>query len=210
MGERIIRVRGSAHMAGVPDWVVISFDARSHDYLYEKCMEQMGKNTENLRSELVSIGFEADNLKTSDFQINPDFEWVKNQRTFRGYRASHHLRIEFAFDKEFLNKVLHVLGKSESEASFQISFIIKDPEPLKQKALAEAVRNARSKAEVLAEASGVNLGEIQQIDYSWSEVHFDSSMKLSSMAEPEMMASYDITPDDIDVSDSVTVVWSIK
>jgi len=62
----------------------------------------------------------------------------------------------------------------------------------------------------VAEAAGVSLGDIIQIDYSWSEVRFQTDFEVceakATMSEP----SYDITPEDVDVSDSVTVIWEIK
>jgi hypothetical protein len=54
------------------------------------------------------------------------------------------MAVEFPFDKEYLNKVLHELDKSESEASFNRVFQIKDAEPFRQQALAENIYNCFS------------------------------------------------------------------
>jgi len=61
--------------------------------------------------------------------------------------------------------LLRVLSHTQSQASFRISFEVKDLKPLRQQAIAEAVKNSREKAQVLTEAAGVELGEIMQIDY---------------------------------------------
>ena len=69
----------------------------------------------------------------------------------------------------------------------------------------------------LLEAAGVNLGKIINIDYSWGEIDF-VSRPLQEMSlrccEPEKCesASYDmdIEPDDIDISDTVTVIWGLE
>ena len=209
MDQRTIRVRGSAEVSGAPDWVIISFSISSRNLDYGKSMEQLAQQTENLREELSNIGLERDNLKTYQFSIDTDFDWVKNKRVFNGYKASHMLRVEFPFEKDYLNKVLRVLSNTQSQASFHISFEIKDPEPLRQQAIAKAVENAGEKARVLAEAGRVALGEIIQIDYSWSEIHFRSSLEIHADAAPMSAPDYDVTPEDVDVSDSVTVIYSI-
>ena len=209
MNQRTIRVKGSAEVSGAPDWVKISFDVSSKDFEYSRCMEQLAEQTERLREELKGVGLEKDNLKTYHFNINTDFERVKDRYVFKGYKASHKLRVEFAFEKDYLNQVLRVLSHTQSQASFRISFEIKDPEPLRQQAIAQAVKNSREKARVLAEAAGVELGEILQIDYSWSEVHFQSSLRLEEVPMPMEAPDYDFTPEDVDVSDSVTVIYSI-
>ena len=70
------------------------------------------------------------------------------------------------------------------------------------------------KADILAKSAGVNLGEILRIDYSWSEHHFYSNtdMKVAEdmlyLSEAAPMA-VDIEPEDINVSDTATVVWAI-
>lgn len=77
--------------------------------------------------------------------------------------------------------------------------------------------DAREKAEVLSAAAGVQLGEIQLIDYSWGEVELVSrayepmmlrSAKLGSVSEESY--EMDIEADDIDIEDTVTVVWTIR
>ena len=67
---------------------------------------------------------------------------------------------------------------------------------------------------VLAGAADVKLGAVQSIDYSWGEIEFEYSPMRPVMADcctAPMAKSYnlDIEPDDIEVSDTVTVVWEI-
>ncbi len=82
--------------------------------------------------------------------------------------------------------------------------------------LGKAVADSKEKAKVLAEAASVALGNIITVDYSWGEIEFSSTPmnRMLALDECEMCApcdSYDIDiePDDIDVSDTVTVIWSI-
>lgn len=212
MNKRTLKVKGSAEVSAAPDLVVITFDLASKNFDYGKCLENLSSQTESLREDLASIGLERDSLKTARFNINTDFRWdrQRDRQIFQGYQASHVMRVEFPFEKDYLGKVLHVLSRAESEASFRISFQIKDPEPLRQQAIAGAVKNSREKALVLADAAGVSLGDIVQIDYSWSEIRFETDFEVCEVDAQVAAPSYDITPEDVDVSDSVTVIWEIK
>lgn len=96
---------------------------------------------------------------------------------------------------------------------------VKNPEKSKNELLANAVKDSMGKANVLADAAGVVIGDSVTIDYSWAEIDFVSRPMNKMMLEAccmreqaETDGSYDIDiePDDIDVSDSVTIVWSIK
>ena len=75
--------------------------------------------------------------------------------------------------------------------------------------------DSKEKASVLAEAAGVTLGDIVKIDYSWGEIEFISRpvercMTMSAKNAAADSYSMDIEPDDIDVTDTVTVVWEIR
>jgi hypothetical protein len=71
---------------------------------------------------------------------------------------------------------------------------------------------------VISKAACVSIGEILNIDYSWGEIDFvtepvDEMMLKCCECEPDSDSSgyaLDIEADDIDITDTVTVVWSIK
>ena len=133
---------------------------------------------------------------------------------FLGYRFNHNMKLEFDADNERLGHVLYALGQTESRPEFRINYTVKDTEAAKNKLLAKAVADSKEKAKVLAEAAGVSLGDIVNIDYSWGELEIVSApVERCMMSAPNAAAgSYkmDIEPDDIDVTDTVTVVWEIK
>ena len=98
---------------------------------------------------------------------------------------------------------------------FRLSYTVKDPEASKNQLLGKAVADARAKAEVLTKAAGVSLKDIKNIDYSWGEIQFECAPMNRNMFCNKVMADgagafdMDIEPDDISVSDTVTVVWEI-
>ena len=63
----------------------------------------------------------------------------------------------------------------------------------------------------------MKLKDIQSIDYSWAQIDFefrpmraDLTMDCCDMVKTAKEYALDIEPDDIDVSDTVTVVWEIE
>ena len=93
-----------------------------------------------------------------------------------------------------------------------------DKESAKELLLACAVKDASAKAEVLAEAAGVTLGDLQNIDYSWGELNFyarpmESPLMAKGMAVNESARDsidLDINPGDVQLSETVTLVWEIR
>ena len=90
-------------------------------------------------------------------------------------------------------------------------------EKCKNELLGKAIADSKEKARVLTEAADVKLCDIINIDYSWGEVDFVTrpmnEMMLRSCAEDccaeTVGYNLDIEADDIDVTDTVTVVWRI-
>ena len=61
---------------------------------------------------------------------------------------------------------------------------------------------------------GFPLKDIQSIDYSWDRIDFEIQpmnrmLMAKECADEEAGFDIDIAPDDIDVSDTVTVLWEI-
>ena len=91
---------------------------------------------------------------------------------------------------------------------FGISYTVSDPEAVKER------------ASVLTSAADVTLKEIQSIDYSWGEIDFevrpmgralmdDADCCMDSALDAGGDYDLDVEPDDINVSDTVTVIWEI-
>ena len=128
-----------------------------------------------------------------------------------------HADIEFAADNKRLGQVLYALAHSSLRPEFSIEYTVADVEKCKNELLHKAIEDSIQKAQVLTTAANVKLGEIQAIDYSWGEIDFVTKplneMRLMECTECEMSApaayDIDIEADDIDVTDTVTVVWTI-
>lgn len=127
------------------------------------------------------------------------------------------MKIEFPADNQRLGKMLYALAHCPVSPEFSIEYTVADPEASKNELLGKAVKDSMKKASVLADASDVKLGEIINIDYSWGEIDFVSKplqeMSLRCCEPDESYSSsydMDIEPDDIDITDTVTVVWALE
>lgn len=221
--ERTIRVTGKGNLLVKPDQIRLIMELEGSEFSYEDTLKLSVKKVEDLKDVFEKLGFERKELKTTYFNVDTKYESYQAKdkswkRRFEGYEFKHNLKIEFDADNEVLGRVLYALSHSPVAPEFRIVYTVKDMETTKNKLLAKAVADSKEKATVLTTAAGVHLGDILTIDYSWGEVEFTTS-PMSKLMEPMELsercmsaASYDmdIEPDDIDVTDTVTVVWSIK
>ena len=185
---------------------------------YAEALMHSSLDTEELKSTLSVFGIQYSDLKTLNFSIDTQYESYQDrkgifQHKFVGYKFNHVLKVEFESDNTKLGKILNALANCKVTPEFRISYTVKDPEAVKNTLLGKAVTDAKEKAAVLAQAAGIALKAIQTIDYSWGKVEFEvnpvEDLCMSKKLDIVTPCCYDIEPDDIDVSDTVTVVWEI-
>ncbi len=217
--ERTITVRGTGKASVKPDLIRVSLTLRMKDKVYAEAMTRSSKQQEALRAALGTAGFEREALKTGSFNVYPEYESVRDQKgmfrqEFTGYVCEHQMYLEFDFDTELLSRALTAIAFCVADPELNVSFTVKDREALSDALLASAAKNARARAELLAGASGVKLGQLLTIDYNWSEVSFYSPTnyraKMSVAACVDESVDMDIDPQNIDLSDSATFVWEIE
>ena len=217
---RTITVKGMGNVKTAPDYVVVSMNLETQAMEYEETMERAAQQIDYLNTSLEAVGFEKKSVKTTNFNVRTAYESVKDKNgnyksVFNGYVCSHRLKVEFDFDTKRLAQTLSAISQSLAKPELSIAFTVKDPSAVNKELLKSATINAREKAEVLCEASDVELGDLLTIDYNWGELNIvsrtDYMLEERVMSMPmKAMADMDIEPDDIDVSDTATFVWEIK
>lgn len=219
--NRSITVTGKGRILVAPDTIRLTITATDLYSNYETTVKKSTEDTNTLRETIRTAGLEGKDLKTKNFNIDTEYESYRDKndnykRRFKGYRYNHRMTIEFPNDNKVLGKVLYALSVCPVKTEFSIAHTIKDVESAKNKLLAKAVQDAKVKAIALADAAGVKLGEILNINYSWGELEIYtepmSNLCLSKAMSVETDGAYDIDieADDIDVTDTATIIWKIQ
>ncbi|MGI6123322.1 MAG: SIMPL domain-containing protein [Acetivibrionales bacterium] len=217
MNERTLTVKGIGNVKTAPDLVIIAMNLTTTTPDYTKTTECAALDVEAIRKAIVSTGHDRQALKTTDFNIKTEYESVKDaagnwKQKFKGYSCIHHLKLEFDLDIKRLGETLTAISKSGANPEFEINFSIKDKAAVQAELLENAVTNATEKATVLAKASGVSLGAVKHIEYSWGELRLYSNTRFAEIGVLETPAAIgiEIEPEDVEANDSVTVVWEIE
>lgn len=220
--DRTIRVTGKARISVKPDVVRLIITQTDIREAYEDAVKESADAKKVLTDALKTIGFDKKDLKTTFFNIDAEYEGYQAKdkswkQRLMGYRFRHSMKLEFPVAGDKLGSVLFVISQCAGEPEISIEYTVSDPEGPKNELLAKAVKDSQKKAEVLSKAAGVSLGEIKTIDYSWAELNIISSpmreAKLAKSCNDSVMEcrsiDLDIEADDINVTDTVTVVWEI-
>ena len=218
--EKTIRVKGSGKISVRPDTVRIIITQSAIEKQYDAAMRESAEKKSLLTEIIEELGYKKEDLKTLFFDIETATEsYQAKDRSWKerhlGYRYTHKMKLEFPIDNEKLGKVLNAIAKCTGKPELSIQHTVLDTSPAKNMLLENEVADSKKKAEILCKAAGVKLNDILMIDYSWGEIElysntireFDGDFVAKSDG---IVDNYiDIEPDDIDITDTVTVVWSI-
>ena len=219
---RTIRVTGKGMIKVRPNMTRLTITLEDTCKEYEETLKKSSENTDRLKTLLEGFGFGRADIKTLSFNVEEAYESYGdgpyNRKKLVGYKYDHRVKVEFDSDNARLGKIVYALAHSDLHPEFRISYTVKDPEAAKNELLGRAVKDSLAKAAVLTEVSGTKLKEIQSIDYSWGEIDLEVR-PMRSMCYPAGLRElaitdggfdYDLEPDDIELTDTVTVVWEIE
>ncbi len=215
--DRTITVRGTGKVSLPPDQVELTLPLTAENENYDAAMSAAAEQLDALRASLTDLGFGKDDLKTTNFNVSTRYDFRHDsqgnaKQVFLGYACTQGLRLPFPFDTARLGRTLSAISSCTADPELNIRFTVADPSALSDALLRSAAENARSRAEVLAAAGGVRLGELLRIWYSWDsrEIFSPTSFGMDRglmRAKGSMEMSF--SPENIGLYDEATFTWAI-
>lgn len=219
MAEKLITVTGKGYIHAKPDVTRLELTLQSLHDTYEEAYVQTKSNTEKLNKVMTEVALDITLPKTIRLDIDKktqlEYDKFGNYKSekFVGFMLDHKVKLDLGMDNVLLNKVVKLIGKSLKQAEINIGYTVRDSRPSQLKMLERAVKDAKEKATIMANACDCKLGLVKEINYSVQELHIYSQARQIHGADEAICCneeSLDITPDDLAVSDEVTVVWYLS
>lgn len=216
---KTISIKGVGKARRNPDLVIFRISTSARREEYSQSIDASNRLVNDLKRNFEEMGFPRDDLKTVSFNTRPIYQSVEvglvnktHRRELECFEVSHDLKIEFDLDNDRINEVLKCLKGFGDDVQFEIDFSVKDKESMKRDVIVDATKTARFNAEVLCEASSVELGDLVNIEYNWVDFNFYSrsyyDLNANCMSDRDDFMEFN--PDAIEISDSVSFVWEIR
>ncbi len=149
-----ITVMGNATIKVKPDvaYVTLGVQTEAKD---AKTAQSDNTNTMNDVIEAIKgVGIADKDIKTDGFYINPNYNYETQQTT--GYSASNSVTVTLR-DIGQLSTVIDAAIDAGANNANSVSFNVSEPSPHYAQALKDAVADAKTRGEAIAEALGVKL-----------------------------------------------------
>jgi uncharacterized protein YggE len=146
----------------VPDRALIVLGVRKTAPKVKSAQDQANEVMNKVINDLKKIGVEEKDIKTTNYEIYPDYVGETKKPT--GFAVSTQVQVRVR-NFENIPAVLDLAGTYSLEQVGQLSFILSDElkDSTMNKAREDAVNEAKRKAEALAKLAGVRLGKIVNV-----------------------------------------------
>ncbi|MEJ2169739.1 MAG: SIMPL domain-containing protein [Desulfobacterales bacterium] len=209
-----LTVRGSGEVSAAPDQAIVQLGAVFQGERAAEAQEQVNRVVSAILKAVKAVGIPGENISTTELTLVPVQERAKrtsvqqtNLPRIVGYLATNVVRIEI----NDMNKIGDVIDAGIGAGANRLeglSFQLKDDAVLRQKALRQAVLNAREKADSIADALNLRLGRILEItEEGVQAVRPQLRVQRMAVAAAE---STPVEPSRIQVSAAVIVGYQIE
>lgn len=215
---RTITVSGQSERSIAPDEAHLTINFGALDKKLENAKTAHDKKLQEVLSITKAAGIAEAQVKTLSFTTQPQYTWQTNKQVFRGYRVQSTFDVTVR-ETSKLGELMDKLSSAGLEAGdgqewgslLSLSYHISNPEKIRNEMLADAIRNARAKAENMASAAGGKVGDVVQINESAAPNFIFQPQPMLAMAAMEDKAAAPAPPaGEQKVTATVTVVFELR
>lgn len=165
-----------------------------------------------LKQDLKNLGVQEKDIRTISYNINPEYSFDGGQQRVIGYSVATQLEVIFR-DFNQLNTALDKAVENGANLVGGLTFDLSDEKrkEAQNKALTEAVKNAKEQAVETAKLAGINLGKIINIyQEPFSDFPPYPRTALSIEAKGEDVAQTEVSPGISEVKVQVTLSYETR
>ena len=176
--DNTIAVEGTAETFAKPDTASVSFSATKKAATTDVAMDSVNKRMKALVSQLKTVGVEQKDIKTTSYNVYPDYSYNDGKQKFEGYRVTQNIKVIIR-DLDKASDVLAVVNTAGVDNVSQLSFYVDDTDAIREQLRSNAIKNAKEKAKKIAKDLGVSLGGVVGYD----EYENDNNLEPLPMAK---------------------------
>ena len=151
---------GDASVSKVPDTAFLDAGVDSQQPTASGAQSDLASKAAKLIARIKALGVADKDLSTSGYSVGPMY--TPSGQTVSGYRASEQLQITW-HDVTTVGKALDAIVQEGGATNVGASFGLADPKAAQAAARTLAIADARSRAQAMATAAGVSLGQVIRV-----------------------------------------------
>jgi uncharacterized protein len=205
----VIVTTGEGVVKLAPDRVWVSIAAESRARNPREAQRANADAMTAVQARLKGTGLPADAIRTSAYDLQPEFDYANGKQTLRDYVARNAIEVRVD-DITRIGEILDVAVGSGATSVSGVRFDLKDRSATEREALKRAVADARSHAEAAASGAGVTIGGVLRIEEQRTPVQQPRPVMMMRSDAASLAAQPPITPGELEVRAVVTMTTAIR
>ena len=193
---------GDATVSKKPDIAFLSVGVESQQSTASAAQSDLASKAAKLIAKAKALGIADKDTTTSGYWVGPYYS--PGGQTISGYRASEQLQLKWhAVDT--VGKALDTLVQDGGATHVSVSFGLADPKAARAEARTLAIADAHSRAQAMAAAAGVKLGQVVRV----SDVTFSGYPSASYGLKAAAADSSQLPVGELNLTVTVEVAYAI-
>ncbi|OZG64231.1 hypothetical protein BHAP_1398 [Bifidobacterium hapali] len=222
--ERTVKIGSSVEGTFDPDQLTVTVTIEESLDTKEECSKAYNTNLAHVRDELAKAGVPDSDISTRRFTLRPHTERLYYKKSKNDYYYAKTVIEGYEYSGKIvvttsqLDKAAPIwlaLSDCGSAVTFDMYFGIADETPARNSLLEYAVQEAKKNAEILAKASGAELGPIASIEHNFSRgglSYWDDRIYAPTgfAGVPDEAEAPEFIPEPVRISCQVDCIWTLQ
>lgn len=197
---------GEAQVRVTPDRATIMIGVQTRAATAAAAGAENARRQKAILDTLKALGLGPDQLATQNYSVYPEMKYEPTTGTGKvvGYNVSNVVRVELRRVDQVGSVIDAALSKGANQIN-SIQFSSSNAAEARRTALAEAVKDARADADVIARAAGGTLGTVIEITANSAPIRPVFAEARMTAAKADVQTP--IEPGEQTLSASVSVIW---
>ena len=164
-------VSGVGEETAIPNTALMSIGITKTTPTVTDAQNQANTVINKITEELKKLGVEEKNIKTTNYSVSPDYDYSPpaggGKQTVKGYTVTENLEVRIT-PIEKANSAADIATANGANLVGGITFVLDEQtqEKMENEARKQAIEKAKKKAQALADAAGIRLGKIVDVQES--------------------------------------------
>ena len=208
--DATVTVSGSAQVSVATDHAIIHLGVRTRAETPSEAQKENKQRTDSVMKALTEeCGIPEDKIATSSYSIYTMSEWEDifgREKLY--YQVMHQLSVTVA-DIDKAGAVIDICVEAGANNIDYVSFESSNMKEAYDKALKEAIADAKRKAELIADTTGMQLGDLKSVTTNGSGDVYDNTFRMAEASEDAALGETKLAPGMQNTSAYVTVTWTM-
>ncbi|HSW47580.1 MAG TPA: SIMPL domain-containing protein [Candidatus Saccharimonadales bacterium] len=206
--QNLFTVSGTSEVTAVPDTAMISLGVNKDSSSVQSAKDEVNKIINQVTSDLKSLGVDEKDIKTTNYSVNPNYDYISGTQKTNGYSVNATIEVKIK-TVEKANNAIDIATKDGATNVGGVQFVVDDAKQkqLEDQARKEAIGKAKEKAASIANAAGIHLGRIVDVqengDYP-RPVQYSAGMQMDTVAKS---APTQLNPGENKISSTVSLSY---